>query len=187
MKGPGEQCFFEQQCLAGLGCDVSQTPRVCAPHCVTDSDCDAGETCVAEANFWCLVLMNEGEPCVAHGGCVEGLVCNMANSPAVCIAPGPSGTHCTVDGDCQPDLQCIPALFPYTGTGSCSLPVGPGAACWSTQHCNPDLFCLFGLYPSAPELGVCSLKKTEFEPCAADEECESGLHCDETTKECTSD
>lgn len=93
VRGPGEQCVFNGDCVEGLVC----AGRRCRMACRTSRDCAAGTRCTG-ANDGLHGCVPDAEPgtCRLSSDCAEGEVCQAGSCLKVCRA----------DPDCPSALRC---------------------------------------------------------------------------------
>jgi hypothetical protein len=115
-------------------------------------------TCAAAQRAQSCTDFNDGADlpaCDLPGTRTSGQACRNSNQCAslrcvftdnlcgVCLPRGGAGASCAIDSDCLPPRVCT---TPYTGTGTCAMPVGAGAACDpASSPCRYSLACLNGI------------------------------------------
>jgi hypothetical protein len=145
-------------------CD-NQVDEGCGGPCLADSDCAAGQACVAGA---CVVageicdgldndgngVIDDGASCGPDAACVDGL-CVVLPTAEICNGLDDDGDgqvdegaclECAADSDCPADLVCL----------------APGQGCCSGAMCTPDM----------PFCGTCGMPN----PCAG---MPDGAACDD--------
>lgn len=150
----GEGCVTGADCADGLRCNS----QVCAPEgsgadgaiCAASGDCSKslrcsfeglGGTCRPEGDTYL------DESCSASGDCMAGLICD----PTVSTCRS-SGSNCTRDDDCAPDLGffCLQDAEDETkffcgglGPDNQAVSIWPGASCDDSRAMHGDFRVLF--------------------------------------------
>ncbi len=162
----GEACSSDEQCGPSAACADT---CVALPHAgdpCPASRCAEGAYCAAGS---CQPLPGSGEACAVvfdrpGGGahlCASGLVCRADDR---CGALPDEGEPCAMGGLCADGLACGP-------TGCIVDPGGvEGASCTSSGDCKRTLYC-------AEESRECTALIAAGQPCAIDQQCQSGLSC----------
>ena len=182
--------------LDGSACvDVCQEPLMCVTgslplewpicqgggagsYCDTSDNCQGEMTCVETAEgHQCGGALSEGEDCSTavpgFAECADGLICNLAYSPAICALPGANGSPCTKDSHCVSKGTCILGFF---GTGLCTDGL-LGSPCVEDQQCHNGFMCGPGTHTcSTGDLGA---------GCALHDDCRDGLYCAPDAHVCT--
>jgi hypothetical protein len=161
-------CDSPLDCPLGTLCAYggSGVTGLCAPYCMTDTECLDSE--------WCSNNDDEAGVCLFGGDTLQGYYCgddlHDCESGSFCSGDGPycisectldenlcaSGTHCSEPND-EGRRYCIP-----TGTGIY------GSDCENISDCSEETFCGWNFSDST---GFCSTSCTE------DSECPSGSEC----------
>ena len=169
------------------------------PTCAINLWCDSTSALVTGV---CRNKSASGGPCIASGGCQDGLHCDgyvssgSSASYGTCVGPAAAGSNCDEDSDCQTGLACR--------TQKCGPLGSAGATCSEDAECAADLFCNQSLcttahYPGSScndtdafcaygrcVAGTCTRFKVVGESCASSDECASSL-CLATTGRCYDD
>lgn len=127
--------LFVVACNAGEGESCSNTATY-------GSGCASGLVCVYST---CRAPSQLHEAC-GDVPCAEGLACGVDGQ---CVTPGPAGTACTSELQCEIGLVCNVAVRSTSGDhGTCRAPAGAGSPCFWTasfpQHrggCADGLAC----------------------------------------------
>lgn len=111
--------LFVVACNAGEGESCSNTATY-------GSGCASGLVCV---DATCRAPSQLHEAC-GDVPCAEGLACGVDGQ---CVTPGPAGTACTSELQCESGLVCNLAVRTTAGdNGTCRAPAGAGSSCfWS--------------------------------------------------------
>lgn len=145
------------------------------------------------------------QACYGDGECTDG-VCRGAGCPRTCQAKGGLGEVCRTADDCRTGNYCRLANL-ATGVGQCVAYGQPMAACDSVERCAPGLACFEGkcVQPPLPGFsclerlctddafcalaadgGTCTPRLGPGASCTDDEQCQSGLLCEDVTRVCSS-
>lgn len=141
--------------------------------CATDSDCNAGESCIANVCAPQLPPLDLGVPlCKVTSDCQSGDIC----AHGVCLPQQLGGvTLCDTNADCPSGDQCLAQVcVPQLPTGGNLPPLPPfdlgaitggiGVQCTQNSDCTNGLDCAYGFC-------------LPVETCATDADCSNGKHC----------
>jgi hypothetical protein len=137
-------------------CEVSRVPPVIG--CGDAGACVSPEMCLPDGTggVGCRRLPEEGEPCLASGGCDFGLTCIAS----VCSRPKGAGASCTelTECDVSKSLLCI--------SSTCQMPtwVEPGSPCHTPDRlCSGGKCMADGFDPNSP--ATCMAWAADGSPC----------------------
>lgn len=147
-------------------------------------DCAAGSYCAftnGACPGQCKAYLKVGDDCALGAGtCEPGSSC--AYTTKKCVAENAAEGQACDDSKgplCQGNLRCL-----TTGSGSagtCTAGATSGA-CHYASECAAKYACIGG---STTTAGACAAQKKLAEACTPGKnECETGLHCDGTSKTC---
>lgn len=184
------ECVVGSTCLPAIHPDNPNDVPTCVKRglesepCTQDGDCDF--------NFFC----NASGSCTEKGDANEVCSFNTPTSPA----PGDENVQCKAGLSCNPaTLHCVPSCTLGSvcatsgGDADLSCPADSGCApievdegttafrvCTALGNsaaalCNSDADCVATRYCDGT---VCQSDKGSTTPCAAQNECAAGLHCD---------
>lgn len=148
-KNNGDNCTAQNECAAGLHCDVNDTGQ-CRPNLTATTACTDNFQC-GPASAGCLnqgsgtfqcrnAKLTNGTQCGDDVACASGR-CEFANDAAsnrTCVAGAAAGANCDGLEDDGDALSCAPGLLCFgdnggAASGTCTLQASPGTNCD-----NPD-------------------------------------------------
>jgi hypothetical protein len=150
---------------AGTACAADEvcTEYGCAKVCSFDTDCAAGEQCLATG--YCGPALVEGDPCTTDDNCVHGYICEGG----VCIS------GCQSDEDCS----TFGTGWVCTSCGRCAPPEQPTCGEWKT-FCSTAEEC--GAGRTCTDLARCAYTCDPLSP-----QCPLGQICDPAITTCVED
>ena len=169
--GSGNGVCLEGQCVALpnenetcseiCGDDTLCINEICVSWALLDENCGENQPChpslhCDQNSETCIMLGNEGDPCVNDSECAAGHGCETG----VCI--NYTGTACE-DNSCAGNNQCY-----GSSERMCVSHNVVGASCERKDDCAGDLVCVDLICTQAPALG---------EPCNDGVYCAEGLAC----------
>ena len=202
----GDPCVSTDDCRDPLTCGVSGT---CGPGLERGKICTGPGTCARgfacdDTKGRCVVQVEQGQACLAHRHCKDGLVCTGLSLVGSCVAQSAIGAACSGDNQCAVGLFCdtkLSTCTPQTSDGTpcntsdacgallycdlqdktCKGLPGEGQACaFSERQCLPGLTC----YQPSKKDRTCVKRRKKGEKCSQHNNCEPGLGCDFSTATC---
>ena len=196
----GGACKNHGDCAVGLACGATQT---CEPGggggqaCSGPGTCGAGFAC-DDTKLQCVPRVKNGEQCLAHRHCEDGLACTGLGLSGTCVKQSAIGAACSSSKDCADGLFCS------IKDNKCTVPAGDGAACTTSDSCGQLLYCdlpsksckplpgegkacAYSVRQCLPRLTCYSVSKKDQtcvkprkkgEKCTSQSNCGTGLGCD---------
>ncbi len=196
--GPGSSCASDAECDTSSFCHGDgQGHRTCAArkkNLATGSTCDPGQVpssckggdrCLQQlpaTTYACTTGKPTGASCFGTLDCAGSMVCVGADlvsmKAGACRPQGKIGDACNQDQGavCQLTLYCSPA------SGTCKAAGDVGGAC---EGLPGGQSCLTGQCSALNGSGTCQDTSSDGGPCAADNDCKSGV-CNAKTLACSS-
>ncbi|MDP6943956.1 MAG: hypothetical protein QF464_07390, partial [Myxococcota bacterium] len=158
-------CSDDNPCADGMSCFGGD----CLPTCASDEDCGEGFDCLIASTADPLPKCDPDDP-----DCEEGSSQTQADE-GVCIELPQA---CTSDADCDEGEVC--EWGPTFGTGTATEPaMPPEEGGGSGEGESDDTPMPGGEGDTAPQEGSCVPGNTWVSECETDDDCPSGMICDE--------
>lgn len=167
---PGEQVCCTGRCVAkrvlatGDTCPLADSPELYYTECPLGTFCrpppDDGSGVPPLAGI-CSPRVDNGQPCVSNGECLDGQRCGNGQCYKLSTAADPCNPMLQAGSCVDFNQACDPA------SSTCATAPGPGAACAQDQ-CIRLAVCIDGLCVARPRLG---------EPCDGSVPCLGDLYC----------
>jgi hypothetical protein len=112
---------------------------------------------------------DNGKACRYDSQC-RSAYCKLSGNCGNCVAPGLTGSPCSVNNDCDGNLMCA-------GSGTCQPPQDTGTPCDMTHPCKEGLVCAGA---------TCAMRGASGTACSATAVCDDqqGVYCDGTSMTC---
>ncbi len=157
----GEPCAMDNECAAGLECDLDV--GLCIVRCHAQSDCPAGSWCDQSAGLpqggSCAPQVAPGEECSSPDSCTDGYYCDELAEVPTCQPPAAEGEPCGNPLACDEGLVCLW----YEPLPVCAPPPEEGGTCTTLVPCVEGLVCSIGL---PEQLGECLVAPLDVTLCA---------------------
>jgi hypothetical protein len=166
----GDACAGDSSCYYPPGA----TEGTCVPRSVVGQACSETEPCSFGYDCLegeCKSKVATGEACAAGRNCPDGDQClDRDGQGATCGGPGPAGTPCGGNANCEADLYC-----PFGQNQVCTPRIAIGDPCLPSETCEEGAWC-------NNELEECQAVGGLGDACLmfnfpAINGCDTGLHC----------